>query len=68
MIMPEPLTAAYGQRRTFVEPLRVAYGGEWVKKQEFIEVKKNNYFREFLNKCEKMSLSVTAVIATGQFI
>ena len=41
------------------------------KKQEFIEVKKNNYyesFREFLKKLEIMSLLVIQVIATGQFI
>ena len=38
------------------------------KKQELIEVKKKNYyeyFREFLEKYDIMSLSVTAVIATG---
>ena len=39
------------------------------KKQEFIEVKKYNYyFREFLKKCEIMSLFVTVVIVAGQFI
>ena len=43
------------------------------KEHEFIvhRSKKKNYdeyFREFLKKCEIMSMSVTAVIATGQFI
>ena len=41
------------------------------KKHEFIEVKKNNYykyFREFLKKSEIMILSVKPVIATCQFI
>ena len=41
------------------------------KKHEFIEVNKKNYheyFREFLKKCEIMSLSVTVVITAGQFI
>ena len=41
------------------------------KKHEFIDVKENNHYeysREFLKKCEIMSLSVTAVIATGQFV
>ena len=43
----------------------------FVKKRKFTEIKKNNYyeyFKDFLKKCEKMSLSVTAVIATGQQI
>ena len=38
------------------------------KKQELIEVQKKNYyeyFREFLEKYDIMSLLVTAVIATG---
>ena len=41
------------------------------EEHEFIEVMKNNYyeyFREFLKKCEIMSLSVTTVLAAGQFI